>query len=172
VVYTGSPMRQNYGEIEEKSYTLIEIDGDRHVTWQRIPTPATEMILFEAEWGADQGKGCWVKNLHIPGIDGVRDVKGAEVRLRYGVDADRRAEAKAAAQLIRDHILSAGAIDCKAEEVVKSVAKARIAAVASARTLDEKLVEYWRERGTLPDEARKAVLLAKVHELEEAIQCA
>jgi len=166
VVYTGSPLRQNYGETEEKSYTLIEIDEDKRVTWQRIPTPATRMLLLEGSWGLDEGKACWTRYPFPVDIE----VKGAETRLRYEVDADRRAEAKTAAQIVRDRLLEAGAVDCKVEEVVKSVAKARIAAVASARTVDEKLVEYWRERGTLPAEARKAALLAKVHELENEIQ--
>jgi DNA repair protein SbcD/Mre11 len=165
ILYTGSPYRTAYGEVEQKSIVLAEYDGPKLLGWRRIPTPCAPMILLEDEWGQvfdDSPKRGWMVGDALP--DNIID---AEVRFRYSVAADMRDEASAAAEAIKAALIARGALDCKVEERVRSVNNARAPEVAKALTLDAKLAAYWAARGTTPDEERAATLLSMAHEIEQ-----
>lgn len=168
-VYPGSPRRTAFGELEQKGYVVAYFE-ERGVTWSRVPTPCTPMVHVHAEWVWEN----WNEEAeHRPrlvfdrGEYGLQDLVGAEVRLRYMVEADRRPEAKAAAEAIRAEWLEAGVLSVKLEEEVVSAGTARAPEVAAAATLPEKLYALWRARNTTPDEERAARLVGKAHQLEE-----
>jgi DNA repair exonuclease SbcCD nuclease subunit len=151
-IYAGSPRRTAYaaGELEPKGYVVLEFDGPRLVKWERVPTPATPMLLLEAEWNAELGAFASAEAVARGDagiLDPLPDLKGAEVRLRYEVDAVAREEAGRGAAVLRDLLLAEGALEVKVEEVVRPLTRARAPEVAAASTLAEKLRAYWRAKG-------------------------
>ncbi len=165
VIYPGSPRRTAYGEVEEKGYVIAEIDGHR-VTWERVPTRATPMQLFELAWNPETG--------NFSGRDGARlertvGVAGAEVRFRYHVDAEHRDAARAAAREWEEWLLRTAA-DVKVEECVRPKSTARAPEVALAQGLGPKLTAYWQARGTTPEPVRAERLLSMAGELEGEVR--
>lgn len=167
-LYTGSPYRTAYGEVEAKSVTLVEYEGAELVGWRRIETPCAPMFLLEDEWGIDDetGQPGWLCGWN--GAPASSGYKGAEIRLRYQVDADRRAEALASAEAFKARLVELGAVDVKVDPEVKPVGMARAPEVAAAATIPDKLRALWKTRGTTPDARRSERLVNKVQELEAA----
>jgi len=166
ILYTGSPFRTDFGQLEEKSVTIAEFDGPRLVSVIRLATPATKMIHLEDEWGvADSvngGRPCW-----LVGDGDPDDFPGAEIRFRYHVANDQRAAAKAAAAAMKlDLLNNYGAADVKLEEVVITTSRARAPEIAAATNLSDKLCALWTSRGDDLPEERRARLLGKVATLE------
>jgi len=165
-IYPGSPRRTAYGEVEEKGYVILDVDDDGAVTWERVPTPAAPMLLIEDEWiaGAANGDG------FARGLSGIAwgDVSaGAEVRVRYAVDADQRAPARAEAEALAERLREAGAVDVKVEEVVRATTRARAPEVGEARDLSTKLRALWESRRDVPDRARGERLASLALALDE-----
>lgn len=164
ILYTGSPFRTAFGELEEKSVVLAEFDGPRLVRCDRVSTPATKMILLEAMW--DDGA------LRIEGgltydHGGEEGLRGAEVRLRYEVASDQRDAARIAASALKAEWLDRyGALRVQTEEEVIATVRARAPEVAAATTVADKLRALWRARGEDFGEARERRLLTKVAELD------
>lgn len=157
-LYTGSPFRTAFGEMEEKSIVLAEVTTTG-AEWRRLPTPATRMVHIEATWTA----------FGFAGADRHTDEhNGAEIRLRYRCDADRRDAARVDAQKWADELLHFGAASVKLEEVVIAATRTRTPAIAAARTLPEKLSAHWEAKGVALDDARRVRVLSKVVDLEIA----
>lgn len=157
MLYTGSPFRTAFGEVEEKSVLWLEID-EACARYERIPTPARQMLLVQ---------GAWVDVTLAHDLD--RDVRGAEVRLRFQVAADQREPARKAACELRDRWLADGAVVVKLEEEVLAEVCARAPEVATAKTTAEKLFHLWASRGDEPPAERAQRLLGpRLAELEEA----
>jgi hypothetical protein len=172
-IYGGSPRRCNFGESEEKSYTVIEFDGPELIGWERVPTPTAPMILIEAEWVEDhiglpgdvvvpEGFGWHDLDQSEPGAW----AQSAEIRFRYHVDADKREVARHAAREYADRLRDAGAVSIKVEEQVHQVTRARAPEVGQARTLQDKLGAFWRNRDTFPGVERAERIFSKLSELE------
>jgi DNA repair exonuclease SbcCD nuclease subunit len=167
-VYTGSPYRTNYGEIEEKSVLLVEFDEDHNATWQRIPTPASKMLHVTANWIEDEDYETGVVGGWVLGFAPfpVPDTCDAYVRLRCVVAADQRAAAQAACAAWKAECLQDGALDVKVEIEVRPVNSARAPEVARAVTLADKLSAFWSARSTAPEAERAERLIGKAHILE------
>lgn len=167
ILYTGSPYRTAYGEVEEKSVVLAEYDGPKLVGWRRIPTPCAGMFLAQDEWGAEiDGQRTWLGEWDgLP--DDPADLRGAEIRLRYRVPADMRDEAAAAAEMVRSDLLAHGAVNVKIDPQVIPTGKARAPEVAAARTLKDKLAALWKVRGNEPEPDRAERLIGKASEIEK-----
>ena len=156
-IYAGSPRRTAYasGELEPKGYVVLEFDGPRLVSWERVPTPATKMYLVEAAFQPGVGFA-WV------GAGVNQDFTGAEVRFRYQVEADHRDEAKRyEAGLATTFGFAA---EVKVESIVTPRSVARLAAVAGDKPLAEKVKMVWTRDGV--PEAKWPSLLARLAELE------
>lgn len=171
-VYPGSPRRTAFGETEAKGFVLAnfewfdgELDGEDAPGarwacegWDIIDTPATTMLLLEAEWDAASGT--------LVGTHRLTDIDGAEVRLRYSVTPDQRDAARARAEEYRTTALARGAIVVKLEERVEASVRARAPEIAQAKTLTDKLRAYWAAKGEDLAE-REGELLDKAGELEK-----
>jgi exonuclease SbcD len=165
IVYPGSPRRTTFGEVERKCYVLATFDGNVCTEWELIETPCAPMLLLEDEWGQvfdDDPRVGW----RVGDEPARATLEGAEVRFRYTVDADRRDEAREAADKIARGLLAAGAIEVKVEPIVNPTNSARAPEVALATTTADKLAALWKARGTTPEPERAGELFRKANELE------
>jgi len=168
IAYCGSPYRTTYGETEIKSVSLATYDGARLLAHEQIPTPCSQMFLGENEWGElENGTRGWLGPWE--GLGGsAAETRGAEFRLRYRVSSDLRDEAAAAADYLQSELKALGAADVKLDPQVKPVGTARAPAVASARSISDKLRAYWKARGNEPPQTRADELISKARDLETA----
>lgn len=173
IVYPGSPRRTAYGEMEEKGYILAEFKQvfdkaeermDKgldpwEVSWERIPTPCTPMVLMDWTW----------KDGDFPGAEGDTPIQpaGCDIRFRYSVTSDQRDAAKAEVQRVAQSLRDRGAFAVKVEEVVIPQTRARTPEIATATTLSDKIKLLWAARNTMPDANRAGTLLAKLSTLEQ-----
>lgn len=155
VIYPGSPRRANFGELEPKGYVVADVCRDG-VSWEFVETPATPML---------HATGTWDGSRFGVSVDG-RELRGAEVRLRYSVPSDQREAARRAALRAAEELRAAGAASVRLEEMVEAVTRARdgAAAIASAPRIADKLGAMWAGRGMEP--ARQAELGRKLAALE------
>ncbi len=165
------PFYADWGEARhEKGYILAEfkevfdgaeermdkgLDHPWEVSWSRVPTPATPMILLETKFTEGEFE------IDIP------DVTGADVRLRYECPSDRRPSAATAAGLMADKLKTAGAINVKVEEIVTPTTRARIPGLSRALSLEAKLLLYWNSIDFGPDKDRTLALSDCLHELQD-----
>jgi DNA repair exonuclease SbcCD nuclease subunit len=156
ILYCGAPYRNTFGELGPKSIVMADITA-KGVTWSRLETPATRMVLLTGEWR--EGALAWQQS---------ENCDGAEVRLRYGVDADQRDGAKATAQKVAAFLSDHGAVSVKIEEVVRATTRARTPEIALAVTIEDKLRCLWKAKGIGFSHDRERRLLAKLNELEAA----
>lgn len=162
IVYTGSPFRTAFGEVEEKSIVEVTFadDAARTMRWGRVPTPCQQMVLMEHEW--EKGGG-WVDE-SVPEFEAGDG--GLEVRFRYRVAADQRDAARLAANELADEMLGLGAERVLIEEEVKPRVEARAPEIARAGTLEEKLTLLWETDSRFDvDEDRRNRLLNKLRGL-------
>ena len=162
VVYGGSPHRCNFGETEDKSYTVIEFDGPRLVSWERVSTPCTPMLMTEATWVPGRSEFDWHPSQLGNGVFS----EPFEARFRYRVEQAHREAARIDATLYTSLLRSYGAVSVKVEEQVIQTTRARAPEVGIARTTRDKLEAHWRSRGFEPGE-RRGALVGKLTELED-----
>lgn len=159
IIYPGSMKRTEYGETEDKGYVLTRFDHtERPRPWvvgaiDHVIVPATPMLLVSGTWD-DRGMA----------LDQVVSPSGAEIRLRYTVDSDRRAAARAAAKALETEWRAAGAVDVAVDPVVNPVSRARSEArlVAEAPSLREQIETLWGVRQMVLSAERRARLLDKL----------
>jgi DNA repair exonuclease SbcCD nuclease subunit len=165
ILYPGAPRSCNYGEPGPKGYVIATFDDAGAVTWERIPTPATPMLLIEAAWCAES---CALE-ITSKAYPHPNRVRGAEIRLRYDVESDHRDAAKRAAKALVERMLADGAVNVKLEEQVIATVRARVPEIAAARTLPEQLAAMWKARKDEPEPARAARLMSKLMTLEAEV---
>ena len=156
VIYPGAPRHCNWGELERKGYTVVTIDqgSGEVVDLEFVPTPCRQMV--DARGAFTDGK------LDVQ----VAKVDGGEVRVRYDVAPDDREAARAQADALRERLLADGATDVKVEEHIVVQTRARVAEVATAVTVADKLQRHWDAQEDPPDTERRGQLLAMLEELE------
>jgi exonuclease SbcD len=172
VVYPGAPYRTSYGETEPKGYVLAEVSRGA-ATWQLIETPATPMVLLAGAW--TDGALVVGRTAHYLGVrvdDGLAPlgIVGADVRLRYEVQDQDRAAARAAAAQWREALLAAGAVAVKVEEEVRSTQAARAPAVAAAVTLADKARALWAAQGRSLEAGQAAAAVASIEGIDAGIR--
>jgi DNA repair protein SbcD/Mre11 len=164
-IYTGSPFRTDFGQLEKKSILFAEFDGERLLRTEELETPCTPMVHVETTW-AD---GCW-DSFEGP-VAG--QYEGAEMRLRYRVSADQRDGAARSAREWADALVSTyGAKSVKVEEVVIAERRARAPEVAKASSVQDKLDAHWLSLGFNPGEQREALHVMAGELEQEAMSCA
>jgi hypothetical protein len=163
IVYTGSPYRTTFGELEQKSVVLLDTSAPELIT--RVPTPCAGMHLVSERWLVHpEGSGGFegLPEFHLS----AEQIEGSEIRLRYEVAPDQREAARAVAAKWDALFRSQGAASVFVEEQVLTTARARAPEIAQATTLGEKLRAYWRARGTEPEPERADRLVDMAHSLE------
>jgi DNA repair exonuclease SbcCD nuclease subunit len=163
MVYSGSPYRTTYGELEEKSIVEVMFDAHGAMTWDRIATPCSRMYLTEDVWS--NGSFTMEPQLHMPGVSAAH----AEIRFRYTVDPDQRDAARFEAHVWKARWLEQGALDVRVEEVVNTTTRARAPEVAQAMSLADKLHALWRARNDVPEDERAQRLINKASMLETEV---
>lgn len=164
VLYTGSPFRTDFGQTERKMVHVAEFRGSELLCMREIDTPATPMELIEARFVGEESGAFDIVRGSLSAAQ-----HGAEVRLRYSVESDRRMPAKAAAEALKRELLSFGAVYVKTEEVVTVHARQRAPELAKAVTLEEKLSALWDAK-RLDVAERKPELFAKVKVVESEVR--
>jgi DNA repair exonuclease SbcCD ATPase subunit len=156
-LYTGSPLRQNFGELEDKSVTVVEFNGAALVSIRQVPTSATRMVLVD--WGWEDGWVCSDASHGFPLV-------GAEVRFRYRVSSEKRTQAAHEAAKLRDEWLAQGTVSMQVEPVIEVKNAARAPEIALAHGMAEKLPAFWAARATTPEEPRRSRLLDLAGQVE------
>ena len=166
-VFPGSPRRVHFGELEPKGYVVGEINDARECAWERVPTPATRMLLFKAEWGYSElaDRDGWLSG---PNEQDLESVRGAEVKLKYRVPASKREAAALAVAEAVAKMKAAGAVDVVPEPEVVVEQRARAPEVSRATTLPDKMLALWKAKGFDPAERREP-LLDKLNQLEGTV---
>lgn len=172
VIYPGSPRRTAFGESEPKGYVVLELGENGVESWTRVPTPATPMLLVEGELVDAEcpESGEAMRALQVSEAPRGGELQGAEIRLRYTVDAEEREHAKHEAEAWKKSWLGQGAAAVKLEALVRSTTRARVPEIAEASTLEDKLAALWRARGEEPEPERRQLLVAKAHQLEQEVR--
>lgn len=136
VVFSGSTRRTAYalGEVEPKGFVVYTFEDARLVEWERVPTPATPMLLLD---------GAFVDGAFVRPFTPPADVRAFEIRLRVYCRADEREAAVARTAEIAANLRAAGAADVKLDPVVEPTKRARAPEVVRVTTLAEKLNAYW-----------------------------
>lgn len=174
-IYPGSPRRTAFGEVEEKGYVIVDFRDDGTIaSWERVPTPCAGMVLLEGEYvapysvptnGGDDAmrEGIYFERTGVS--ETIASTAGAEVRLRYRVEPEYRAGAKAMAEQLKREMLDAGALSVKVEEEVVSITRARAPEVVEAGATEDQVAAMWRARGDEPEEPRRGRLMQLVRDL-------
>lgn len=145
IVYAGSPGRLNFGEVEEKGFVKVEIDGNGQVTKEFVKLPARRFAFYECDW--DNG-----------GIDKIMDTlaeaegncQGADVRFRYTIPEEERHRVNR--ELIQKMLLDAGARAVKVEVTIIPKIRQRAAGISKLETLADKIRKWGEVTGVeIPD---------------------
>lgn len=159
--YAGSVARMDYGEIEEKSYIVVEfdrlIDNDETFpwTWSLERKPIDVAPMFHVTGTLD--RVCFSIDDASYANPAIRsrlveaDWSGADVRVRYTFKASDR-QALALDTLPK---LFAGALRLKLEGIAEPDRELRAPEVAAAKTLPEKLAAYRKVETLEPSVAAK-----------------
>lgn len=176
-LFTGAPRHNNWGESNpDKGYILAEFEEGESGRWrcvshELVRTPCRPMLQLNGEFHPDHvglpGDVVVPAGIALSGLpDDPADLRGAEVRVRYLVEADRRDEAREYAARARADLLERGAHSVKVEEQVVATTRARAPEVGRAQTLPEQLEAFWVAKGIDIDTERRARLLGRVAGLE------
>lgn len=168
ILYTGSPFRTSFGELEAKSVVVADFDERGLVHWMRVETPATPMLHVTAHMVDSEcmETGAPIRVLMLDG-DYPPRLEGAEVRFRYSVPADERERARQLAAGWKTAFEVEGAASVQVEEVVIPTTRARApeVAAAGARGLGPQLRAFWDAKGAVPAEERANELIRKAESL-------
>jgi len=150
--YAGSTYHVNFGETEKKSFNMIEF-GTGPIDVTLIDIPSRPMALREARFDAATGT--------ITDQNQAEDYSDAELRVRIHLTQEQ-------SSVITDDEVRRryrGAHSCKIERLVIPEERVRTEAIATARTLREKVIEWGR---TIEKELSPEVL-ELADELEQAL---
>jgi exonuclease SbcD len=159
VAYSGSPIRHNFGEPEQKGWRLVTFDdAGKFVSNEFRELPARAIVLLEADFTTGD-------TADVLGTDtSALSLAGALVRLRYKVRSQDLGSIDEGA--LRKLLEEAGAADVKLEVVVEHQAHVRSASIAEARTTQEKVASYFEAKGEVLPPATVERLNEKLDEIE------
>lgn len=165
VAYSGSPLRHNFGEPEEKGWRLVTFDDEgRFVSNEFRPLPARQIVLLEVDWTNG--------NLDRAGAAGnpidmgdISNIAGALVRFRCHVRAQDLHLVDQEA--LKGILAQEGAADVKIEAVVEHQTRVRSEAITTARSTLEKIQAYLSAKGEPIDEPTMGRITEKLSEIEQ-----
>lgn len=172
VAYSGSPVRHNFGEPEEKGWRLVTFDDDgKFVSNEFRSLPAREIVLLEADWRRAAVFSRYEPPLRVQVADGELDLgdvsqaEGALVRFRYQIAAADLHLVNEAS--IRGILEGAGAAEVKIEAVVEHANRIRSEAIVTAQTTRDKVLAYFQAKGETLTPSESYRLETKLAEIEK-----
>lgn len=157
IVYSGSPARLNYGEVETKGYVEWKFDGRSVVGSRFVELPARRFHFVEGHVEEGMVVADYVRDL----VEQAKaEANGADVRLRFDVPEEFRSTVDRAE--IERLLLEAGALKVKIEMQVIPKQRQRAAGISNIKTLPEKVVAW----GTTVDVPVPADVLALAGKIE------
>jgi exonuclease SbcD len=160
-IYTGSPFRTDFGQLERKSILFAEFDGQRLLRTEELETPCTPMVHMDGSLERVAGRAFFAVGPHA-------DVRGAEIRLRYSVAPEDRDTVRHLADEAKSELIARGAHSVKVEEVVIAERRARAPEVAKATSVQDKLDAHWLSLGYDPG-GQRGELHVMAAELEQEV---
>lgn len=152
--YLGSICRLDWGEIEPKSYSVIEVAADSAATIQRCPVAVAPLYHVEGTLTREGFAGQMVAGPAGAAVEAPDSWAGCEVRVRYRFAASDR-------EVLDPQVVAAGfrdALRVTLDPVAVPDRALRAPAVAAARTLAEKLDAWAAANGEcLPPATREAL---------------
>ncbi|MGH9764486.1 MAG: metallophosphoesterase family protein [Blastocatellia bacterium] len=149
LAYSGSSIRQNFGEPEDKGFYLVEIEMAAPSRWtvnpEFIQLPARKIELIEVD--ATEAENPMQL---IDWIIGQRHVAEALVRVRYNIRPERlhSVDTEALTALLQ----SRGAHEIKIEAVLAHEARIRSEEIATAETLWDEVQAYFTAKQLMLDD--------------------
>lgn len=188
--YPGSPWRNDYGEVDEKGWHLIEVfppdaDEERRFrfavstapqaaypgTGDRLPalvlrhaSTCRELITLDYRWAADRDDGAPGWQLY-PSPAALAAVKRSRAEVRMRLTVPEQWVGGCPWDLAVAEVRQLGAVRILQEKKIEPVLRVRAPLVAAARTDREKVQEYWKTLATEPDPHEAAAALACLEEL-------
>ena len=170
--YTGSPFGNTWGELGQKTWTMLTWDGSGF-QMEQIPTTAPRLILLSGTWSRTVDVAAMTLAYHkvhkTDRVVALEDLAGAEVLLRYDVPSDDKSACEPAAKAHREAILGAGALLCDLDPLAVVTARSRGVSLASARTIPEKIDAYYEAKDERPGPERRERIRAIVAKHEPAL---
>jgi exonuclease SbcD len=150
--YPGSPAALDFGETTDKYFSVYSV-GDRSVEWYQLNSVkriCIEGSYSEGEWKPDTeyGRG---------------KLSGARLKLIYTLSPTD--DHKLAAEKIRAYYINDFAKEIKLSPIVEQKMAARADNVSKAKSLEEKLLEYWKHTG---QDIENSGILKKLKQAEVA----
>lgn len=151
VFYNGSICALNYGETPEKYYSILDTENLK-VEFVRLQTVNRETI--EATWS--NSKPTFLSDLS--------HIVGSKIRVTLLVEEGENGNL--AASMVKEFIMSCGAIEVKVSPQIIPKEQVRAIEVARAKTMKQKLQELWLAT-TPPEQRTQDLMIQRLGELEE-----
>lgn len=177
-----APIFTDYGEAGHfKGYIFAEADSEtKKVTFTRVPTPVTPMVLMEYKWEDGMFLRATVKR---PGQDGDPlngeqlheshyDAQGVDFRFRYHYSKEFAAAAKNAADEVKATLSAAGAVNVTLDPKLIPTTRAKIPGLSTATKIEDKLRLYWESTENIPSAAVALQIVSGLHELQDELAAA
>lgn len=163
ICYSGSVRPVTFGQETPKGYCVVEIEHGEVPRIEHRRTPYLEMRTWESRWLTDEVEPRLL--LEDPPFSGdISEWPKSWIKLRVACAADQQQQAKAAAQLIMEHMRAAGH-QVKLVPDIAVVSRVRSEKFVRADTLEEKTRAWWADQGDTP--ARAEQILEKLRQVEE-----
>jgi exonuclease SbcD len=130
--YSGSPAALDFGETQDKYYSVYDV-GSNSVEWFKLN--AVRRICVDGNWR----EGQWNPN------SDAGDLSGARLKVTYPISPTD--DNKLISESIRQYYASSFLKELKLSPIVEQKMAARADNVSSAKSLEEKLKEYWKHTG-------------------------
>ena len=134
VSYCGSTHPVNWGELDAKSFSVLEFDEatGKLVNFQRVPFPHKPMAKFDLEFTGEQQNGEWVGSCDSAVIDPLLNQSDIEVKCCYSVPKELAVQIDD--MYVRIMFKNRGLDLAAVERTIKSTTRERIADIASKET--------------------------------------
>lgn len=165
VSYCGSSHPVNWGELDRKSFSVLEFDGNELVNFQRIPFPHRGMVKLDLIFTGEQTDGQWLfiedggRHLRVSDLlAGLLDDK--EVKVVYEIPREIAASVDDAyiRVLFAQHGINLAAV----ERIIKSEKRERIEGIRSITSTEAQYRAWCQAKGQEP----RPGALAKASELD------
>lgn len=169
VSYCGSSHPVNWGELDEKSFSVIEFDEQTGaaISFTRVPYPHKPMVKIDLEFTGEQVGGEWIARVYneqFPTEFIVKRFPDAEVKVCYSIPKEIAAHVDD--MYIRVLFNNLGIEIAAVERTIRAGDRERIANIGQIETTCEQYVAVCTAKGDTPREGA----LAKADEIDQEVR--